>query len=247
MLTTDTPLPKRKHKTKSGRTRSGLFGSILRGFLRYTIVYPIRFVWNVSRWSLVTVWSLIRWIVGLPSQLWSWFRNGSLPNFENVYQREAYLRIKRRFRRKRRFQFHVMIFALFNITSIFEAFSRSWYGSISWNVWNDRIIFGLVWLGVLAFHFMRDRMAETEERELAQVMSEYRHHSGDARRQREAEKRKNMLYEETEDYLHYEDYDGQVQPMTDDHNARLHLMDDGELQLIEETPPPQQRGRTRRS
>jgi hypothetical protein len=213
MLTTDTPLPKRKNKSTIRRGRGR---SMMGGFLRYTILYPIRFVWDVSRWSLMAVWSLIRWVVGLPSQLWIWFRNGSLPNFENVYQREAYLRIKRRFRRKRRFQFHLMLFSLFNIAFILDAVLLGWNGRLPWGSFANRLIPVIVWLGVLVFHYMRDRMAETEERELAQVMSEYRPRQSDTRRQREAEKRKNMLYEETEDYLHYEDYTEQAEMIADE-------------------------------
>src|SRR5688572_21083670 len=92
------------------RLLGAIFGGLF--FAVKALAYGIG--WTLSNgakaaWYLLQgIWSGGTWFLKLPYRLLRYLISGRIPNFENSRQEEIFWRIKRQYRRKRLFAFHIM-------------------------------------------------------------------------------------------------------------------------------------------
>ena len=193
-------------KRKNDDYRESLFSMLLRFLgrvmvflIKFTVVIPARWLWRATVWTAIAPFRLLRWLLhGLNILI-----NGRIPEFETVREREIYLRVKRRYRRRSRFITHVFAFVLVNGIMWIEWFSRpDYYRPQSGPAY---VGITLIWAFFLLFHHMRVRLGNEEDDAMeAAFEREY---------QREA-RLQPVYYEEVDEYY-------------GDHAAYRHLTDAG--------------------
>jgi hypothetical protein len=204
--------------------------------------------WRATAWSSGMAWSVTKWGAGLawqgvklPFRLVSWlFGYGTLPDFENIYQREAYLRVKRTYRRRFWRNLHTLVFFLFNGALAAQMFFQ-WIQVINeirgYNWFNNQLFgvsaFVFMWSLVLLAHFAFVRAKETEDEALTASLENYRGYNP-------PEKRKHVAYEEVDEYADEQAYYEEME-------ARSRLEEQAVYEEPEWQERPTRRTKSRRS
>jgi hypothetical protein len=167
---------KQKRKQEPG---SPLLSRVLRAVFR-GIGALLRATLGAAWWLLSkgtkALWSGSVWLFKLPYHLLRYLITGRIPQFENSRQEEIFWRIKRQYRRKRFFAFHLMAYTTgilacigisiseyFRIQDIMRNSSYAYY----WDNFFQMLTamgFGLgIWTLILFFHFIFNRMGNEED------------------------------------------------------------------------------------
>jgi hypothetical protein len=181
----------------------------------YLVRVPLRWSWQATRWTLrqcgrVLAWagrwtgralawtwrtSLLLLLQPLRGLGWLWQCGielifGRIPEFDTVREREIFLRIRRRFRRRNHFITHLIVFIVVSGSLWVEWLNRDlmFRGPLS-----ARLGFIGMWAVVLLLHYIRLRMGEAEDAALEAAL------------EREYQRQQPVYYEESEAY--YGDYE----------------------------------------
>lgn len=130
-----------------------------------------RWSWRGVVFTAALAWAITVWIVLLPWRLlgglWRWWR-GPEPYFESERERDIYLRIRRRFRRRNRFRVHLLGFILFN------AFLWSQLLTSLYSDPRPALVLLVTWTIVLLFHYLHLRSGEAEDDALTEALERER-------------------------------------------------------------------------
>jgi hypothetical protein len=183
-------MEKQKRKNEAAppfflRLLGAIFGGIWKG---------IRGIASGAWWLLKNgakaIWVLLQriwygsgWLLKLPYRLLRYLISGRVPQFENLRQEEIFWRIKRQYRRKRLFAFHMMAFIMGILFSIgltinqyfhIQELMRRTDGYNYWAMFNQTvasIAIGLgIWTVLLIFHFAFNRMGNEEDVALGKAL-----------------------------------------------------------------------------
>lgn len=246
-----------KQKRKQAPKPRLVFSDVLAALWRWLIVVPVtgilrvgrwtaRQAWRGTKWSVRFAWDVTKWGanlawqgVKLPFRFLSWlFSYGNLPAFENVYQREAYLRIKRRYRRHFWRNLHTVGFLGINGVLLLQLFFQRLQleRSIGYSFFNNSLYgtatFIFFWTLIFLAHFALVRSKDNEEEALNASLEQYRGFTP-------PEKRKHKEYEEVDEYS-----DDQAYYVND--VSRLVEQPVYEEQEWQEHSSPQRRSKSRR-
>jgi hypothetical protein len=203
-----------KEKRKAAPRPPG--AHLLRDVWRYGVAAPGRAAGGIARlaghsayrlvhWATIQAWHAIRgagtlavWALGQPLRLLGWlFGYGTLPAFENVYQQEAYLRIKRRYRRHWWRSLHAIVWLTFTLGlalqlliqwTQLDAASAGYRYFLTNQFYSGLFIVGM-WGLVLLVQGLYVRTKDREDEALADALERYRDYTP-------REKRKGLRYEE---------------------------------------------------
>jgi hypothetical protein len=202
-----------KGKRKAAPRPAGV--RLLKGFWRYGVVAPGSFAAATGRWAgrsawrsgvwaarqgwrgVRGAWGLTRWALWQPLRLLGWlFGYGALPAFENVYQQEAYLRVKRRYRRHWWRNLHAIAWLTFTLglaLQLLIQWAQLGGSAVQRYFLTNQIYSGLfvvgMWALVLLVHGFYVRTRDREDEALADALERYRDYTP-------REKRKGLRYEE---------------------------------------------------
>lgn len=190
----DSAKPKRKREdvpSVGDHLLNGVAGLGRAGFASARLVWrgiaqSLRWSWYGTRWGLRgagyglafsagIMWELLVWTLRLPLNmtrgLWRWW-NGPEPYFESERERDIYYRIRRHFRRRRRFSLHIIAYLAIN-----SAFWLQWYNMRSASYPPSALNYAaltIVTSFFLLFHYIHLRSAETEERAIEEALERER-------------------------------------------------------------------------
>lgn len=111
---------------------------------------------RLGLWMFTTTFKVSWFMLTAPFKLWSLAFGEKLPEFENTYQRERYLRVKRHFRRKRNFQNHALFFVFILTMTMLSIATSPFGGSVAYE-------FFVAWGFLLGFHYYRMKIDEQED------------------------------------------------------------------------------------
>ncbi len=150
------------------------------------VVQSLRWSWYGTRWGLRgagyslafsagILWEFVVWTLRLPLRmmrgLWRWW-SGPEPYFESARERDIYYRIRRHFRRRRRFTLHIIAYLAIN-----SAFWLQWY-NMSSSPYPPRALnyaaLTVVTSFFLLFHYLHLRSAEAEEQAIEEALERER-------------------------------------------------------------------------
>ncbi len=116
------------------------------------------------------------------------------PEFDTAREREIFLRIRRRYRRRNHFILHLFAFVGINAGMWIDWLDMTAYRYDAYAPYSlgPRLGFMAFWGVVLLLHYIRLRMGEAEDRELENAL------------EREYERQQPLYYEEMDEY--YGDY-----------------------------------------
>ncbi len=216
-----------KEKRKHGDARPNLFLLLLSFIWKAISAAGKGIGWFFSLvavgawWLLKQAGASIGWMLKQPYRLLRYIISGRIPDFENARQEEIFWRIKRQYRRKRLFLINSLLYAgasvLFLIT-LGDSYFR-WQSAIqrgdqyasylATNFYNILIPGGFIvgiWTLVLIFHFVFNRMGDSEDKALGEAL-ENEYARSEARENRKAylPDVDRLMDNTQEDY--YDDYD----------------------------------------
>lgn len=236
-----------KQKRKQAPKPPLTFTDVMTAIFRWLVIAPITGLFRAGRWIVKQAWRGTKWTAGLawqgaklPFRFVSWlFGYGSLPTFENVYQREAWLRIKRHYRRHFWRNLHTLGFIGINgILGLQLFFQWLQVGrAIGYTFFNNTLFgtgtFVVLWTLILLAHFALVRSKDKEEEALNASLEQYRGYNP-------PEKRKQKEYEEADEYVYNQVY------YNEQNTSRLEEQTTYEEQALQEGTIPQRRTKSRR-
>lgn len=175
--------PKRKNEDLPN-----LFSTLLKALWRYGVIAPLRGLWWLGRQSahglwwvtkntfqLVLIVSMLAISIPVYSMRWMWrLIMGISPEFETQRENNIYRLIRRRYRRRNFFTFHALIYVLSLVTGsalLIDRYNHLLTARVDpWLDMGWAAVAGLLWTMILAFHFVRLKSGENEDRDLHEAL-----------------------------------------------------------------------------